>query len=117
MVATDSGVEELKPEVIQASFNVQGAKPKVFGAFSCAYENYMDLASSGYFDYFLISTNSGDEHSEIFIKAFIDSLDDNQNIIDASNLGRMALMCRMSGANQMEVYQNNEKIYPDSSPI
>ena len=116
MVVTANGVEELKPEIIQATFDRQEVKPRVFGAFSCAYDNYMGLAGSGYFDYFFISSNSGDEHSEIFIKAFIDALDDNQNVIDASSLGRMALMCRMSGANQMEVYQNDEKIYPDSNP-
>jgi len=115
MVVTAEGVEALDPEIIKKTFDRKGRKPKLLGAFSCAYEKYMELARSGYFKFFLISSNSGDEHSEIFIKAFIDALDDNRCIIDASIMGRMALMCRMSGANQMEVYQNDEKIYPDSN--
>lgn len=113
MVITKQSIVPLTPEIITSVFDTTDSKPRIFGAFSCAYEFYKTLAISKYFDNFLISTNSGDEHSEIFIKAFINAIEYNSDVVDATNLGRLALMCRMSGANQMELYQNDKKLYPD----
>ncbi len=110
MLMTKKGVVALTPDIIKSGFDKIGRKPRIFGVFSCAYESYNTLAMSKYFDNLLISTNSGDEHSEIFIKAFINAIEYTNNVVDATNLGRLALMCRMSGANQMELYQNDKKL-------
>ncbi|MEP7198014.1 MAG: hypothetical protein ABI851_15960 [Saprospiraceae bacterium] len=97
---------DLTPEILIDLFPKGKNKIKLLSLLSCGYEGYKELYKSKLFPYFIASTNSGDEHSEIFIKAFIDALDFNQNIDDSLYLGRLALMGPFPGIKQIEVYKS-----------
>ncbi len=109
-VLVEDKIEYLEPKIINDFYFSKVKKPKLLALLSCAHDAYLPLANSGLFDYFIISENSGFEHSETFLKGFLYSLDVCKNIESSLNIGKIALMCRFEGNNQIEFYRkgNNE---------
>lgn len=98
---------ELSVEMLINKYLPSVKRPKMLALLSCAHESYLPIAHAGLFQNFIISKNSNTENSEIFLQTFISALDKNQSIVNSFHISEIALMCRNSGFNQIELYRNN----------
>ncbi|MGB4848688.1 MAG: hypothetical protein WBP41_12260 [Saprospiraceae bacterium] len=103
--ALEGGFTELTCEHIIDKFLTASKRPKIFAVLSCAYELYIPLAQTGLFKYFILSSNSNIENDEIFTKSFIYAIDRNKKILHSLHLSLIALMCRNSGPNQLDIFK------------